>query len=722
MTPVESPAVDAAFETYLRVRDAVGRMKTAAANAEGHARPSEYWAEELENFDYMAEASPLIIRKLRQHAFHITGIRPYDYRNAREQQAHFERRMRALIELGGRELLVPEHPALGGFGFEIDRGLYNVDTLKFFEVLVGMKQSGVLAPFQAGGARRLVWEIGGGWGGFAYQFKTLFPNTTYVIVDFPELFLYSATYLGTVLPGARMCCWDGATDVFAEWAKTDFIFVPNTAVDALRSVRPDLLVNLVSFQEMTDAQVDAYTRLAADIGCPVLYSLNRERSVYNREIVSVSQVLSRYYDLEDVKVLETEYTKATKKDSVITREEALQRAKRAKQAGEVSDPYRHLVGRLQAGRSASFRPPQATAARPRVGIGATLFNRAKYLKQALDSLLGQSFTDFRLVLLDDGSTDETEQICREYAARDPRVTYVRNHERLGMVGAWKRAFELATSDSSVEYFAWASDHDRWNEHWLRTLVAELDAHPGAVLAYPLTQRISPEGSPLAKPARFFETGGITDVQSRWLALSASRSVAAGDMVYGLARVDAMKNAGVFREVLTPDRLLMAELTIQGEILQVPQVLWYRRQFETGSIARQRETLFRPGARPRAASLPTWFQHARVLWRTYASTDASPLAPTRARARWLVTRYALAYAVRHHRKTAMHRRFAALLWWCRCAIKKAKHLFLLAVFYTLVYGRRAFWGAIYYVLVGLRRIGIHPAQWGRDSFSPRNPGR
>ena len=722
MTPVESPAVDAAFETYLRVREAVRRMKASSPAPDGHARPSEYWTEELENFDYMAEASPLIVRKLRQHAFHLTGIRPYDYRNARDQQAHFERRLRALIELGGRELLVPESPALGGFGFEIDGALHNVDTLKFFEVLIGMKRSGVLAPFQTGDTRRLAWEIGSGWGGFAYQFKTLFPRTTYVIVDFPEVFLYSATYLGTLFRDARLRFWDGQGDVFADWASADFIFVPNTAVETLRAVRPDLLVNLVSFQEMTDAQVDGYARVAADIGCPVLYSLNRERSVYNRELVSVSQVLTRYYDLEEVKVLETEYTKATKKDSVITREEALQRAKRAKQAGETNDPYRHLVGRLQAGRSASFRGAHATTGRPRVGIGATLFNRAKYLKEALDSLLGQSFTDFRLVLLDDGSTDETERICREYAERDARVTYVRNEERLGMVGAWKRAFELAAGGGDVEYFAWASDHDRWNEHWLRTLVAELDANPGAVLAYPLTQRISPDGSPLSKPARYFETAGITAVRERWLALSASRSVAAGDMVYGLARADAMKAAGVFREVLTPDRLLMAELTIRGEIHQVPQVLWYRRQFATGSVERQRETLFRPGARPRSASLPTWLQHARVLWRPYASSDASPLAPTRGHARWLVTRYALAYAVRHHRKTAMHRRFAAVLWWCRCAVKKAKHLFLLAVFYTLVYGRRAFWGAIYYVLVGLRRIGLHPAQWGRDSFSSRNPGR
>src|SRR5690606_25036470 len=126
----------------------------------------------------------------------------------------FERRLEALVSLaGGRDLLVPEAEALGGFGYSIGGQLYNVDTLKYFEVLVGMRRAGLLDPFaraaspdglDAGGrsagtttssgdaatgaARRLVWEIGGGWGGFAYQFKTLFPDVTYVIVDFAELF------------------------------------------------------------------------------------------------------------------------------------------------------------------------------------------------------------------------------------------------------------------------------------------------------------------------------------------------------------------------------------------------------------------------------------------------------------------------------------------------------------------------------------------------------
>ena len=125
------------FQAYLRARDAVLAMKRVSA-PDAVADPSAYWAEELENVDYMTDATPLIVRKLRQHTFHITGIRPYDYRNRNDGRLeHFEARLQDLRALGGDALLVPESPALGGFGYDIDGRLYNVDTLKFYEVLIG---------------------------------------------------------------------------------------------------------------------------------------------------------------------------------------------------------------------------------------------------------------------------------------------------------------------------------------------------------------------------------------------------------------------------------------------------------------------------------------------------------------------------------------------------------------------------------------------------------
>jgi hypothetical protein len=199
--------------------------------------------------------------------------------------------------------------------------------------------------------------------------------------------------------------------------------------------------------------------------------------------------------------------------------------------------------------------------------------------------------------------------------------------------------------------------------------------------------MDPGGLPVAKPARQFETFGVADMTARWTMLSRSDSVAAGDLVYGLMRVEAMQQAGIFREVLCPDRLLVAEITLRGQIRQVPEVLWYRRQFAAGSIVRQRATLFRPGASVPSALTPPWYMHARSLWATYG-TNASAL-PGRSRAEMarLIASYASAYAWRHYAKSSVQRGLLSVLGWPRWVYKRAKHGVLLSVYGALVTSRR-----------------------------------
>ena len=64
--------------------------------------------------------------------------------------------------------------------------------------------------------------------------------------------------------------------------------------------------------------------------------------------------------------------------------------------------------------------------KPRVSIGMPVRNGQKYIREAIESILAQTFTDWELIVCDNASTDSTEQIVREYAARDPRVRYHRN--------------------------------------------------------------------------------------------------------------------------------------------------------------------------------------------------------------------------------------------------------------------------------------------------------
>ena len=300
-----------AFRNYTYTRDRVLEMRAQVAAAPEY-RPSAYWQEELAAFEYMLDASPLVIEKLRQHTHWITGLRAYDYRSQKTRaKAKFEEKLKALIDVGAPDLLVPEWPELGGFGFIVDGRLFNIDTLKFFEVLIALDKGAVLQEFRGNTDRRLVWEIGAGWGGFAYHFKSLCPNVTYVISDFPELFLFSATYLMTAFPNATVAFWgeEPADRLFARWRDLDFIFLPNTSLAELKPERLDLTINMVSFQEMTDAQVAAYVERAFDLKCPFLYSLNRDKSAYNPEISSVSEIISARYWPREVSVLPVPYQK-----------------------------------------------------------------------------------------------------------------------------------------------------------------------------------------------------------------------------------------------------------------------------------------------------------------------------------------------------------------------------------------------------------------------------
>lgn len=337
------------FAAYEEARERVFDLKQQQHERAPTDTPSEYWQEELENFDYMLDASPLIVSKLRHHTYHVTGLRVYDYRTHKDEaQRRLAEKLDALIEAaGGTDLLVPESPELGGFGFEIDGALYNVDTLKFFEAFIALDRGEVLQLFRQPG-RRIVVEIGAGWGGFAYQFKTLFPNTTYVIVDFPELFLFSATYLKSLFPEARIEFWadDQAAAPLEGNDAPDFVFVPHTAW-GMRMPPVDLTVNMVSFQEMTTEQVDAYVSTAHEQECRFLYSLNRDRSFYNPQLTSVRSIIDRYYWPHEIPILEVGYSKMLRRDE---KKDTLSRAKakaaKAKRRveGRPDLEYKHVVG------------------------------------------------------------------------------------------------------------------------------------------------------------------------------------------------------------------------------------------------------------------------------------------------------------------------------------------------------------------------------------------
>lgn len=343
---VEELRTKRAYQNYVEVRDSVFQMLDNGEARRGKTA-SAYWRQELAGLEYMFDASPLIIERLRHHCFHLTGLREYEYRDhhASRNGPKLEKRLLSLKKKDVHGLLVPESSMLGGFGFKIEDALYNVDTLRFYESLLVMDDRGLLHEFRNHSKRLTVLEIGAGWGGLAYSFKTLFPDVTYVIVDLPGSILFGATYIKTLFPLARVFVSDGKKTFSSmkDALEYDFIFFPHFMWPDIEFVKADLVMNMASFQEMTTGQVENYIATCAKREYPYLYSNNRNCSPNNNELSTVSSIMGKYYTI----ITDNEGLDSSHRGSTFTM--FLERIHGFLSRKKVRDTiynYHHLVGRL----------------------------------------------------------------------------------------------------------------------------------------------------------------------------------------------------------------------------------------------------------------------------------------------------------------------------------------------------------------------------------------
>lgn len=112
---------------------------------------------------------------------------------------------------------------------------------------------------------------------------------------------------------------------------------------------------------------------------------------------------------------------------------------------------------------------------PKVSVLMPAYNGEKYIGQAIDSVLSQSFRDFELVVIDDGSTDKSAEIVGSYS--DKRIRYVANPTNLGLAGARNRAIEVSNGD----YLAWLDCDDITLPGRFLKQVTLLDEYPNVGL-------------------------------------------------------------------------------------------------------------------------------------------------------------------------------------------------------------------------------------------------
>ena len=211
-------------------------------------------------------------------------------------------------------------------------------------------------------------------------------------------------------------------------------------------------------------------------------------------------------------------------------------------------------------------------AESKVAIGMPVYNGAKYIRQTIDSLLSQTFTDFQLLICDDGSTDETLAICREYAAIDSRIRLHQNELRLGGAKNLNRAFEL----SQGKYFMWAAQDDWFAPNYIEKCLAKLEQSPRAVLALSEMVMVDEAGNRVsaANPIDNVNIGteGMDVVQRLHEVFCRTGWWA----IYGLIRPEVLRKTKQYRGEFAGDVILIAELLLHGEFAKVPEPLFFYR--------------------------------------------------------------------------------------------------------------------------------------------------
>jgi glycosyltransferase involved in cell wall biosynthesis len=278
-------------------------------------------------------------------------------------------------------------------------------------------------------------------------------------------------------------------------------------------------------------------------------------------------------------------------------------------------------------------------AAPRLSIGLPVYNGERYLPESLDALLGQTYSDYELIISDNASTDGTQEVCREYAARDPRIRYVRQPENIGACPN----HNFLVHEARGELFKWASHDDLYARTLLERCIEALDDRPDIVLAHAWQAIIDGDGR-VVLPVDYALT---TDSPSAAERFRSMLFTVGGDDFYGVIRTEVLRRTPLNGSYHHSDRTLVAELALNGPFHQVPERLFFRRDHP------DRAERARPTKRARSANMDPRradrLRHPMVrllveyVWGFVAAIRRAPISDAERRrcyghlARWMASR-------------------------------------------------------------------------------------
>jgi glycosyltransferase involved in cell wall biosynthesis len=206
---------------------------------------------------------------------------------------------------------------------------------------------------------------------------------------------------------------------------------------------------------------------------------------------------------------------------------------------------------------------------PRLSIGLAVYNGENFLAQSIESLLGQTFHDFELIISDNASKDGTADICARYAREDSRIRYFCQQQNIGSA----RNHNFTIHQARGELFKTAAHDDLYGRDLLKFCVEALDNDPAIVLAHSWSAVID-------------KTNAVTEIVDYPVNTGDPRAPERlrsmlfdgwGDDEGGVVRTDVLRRTKLHGSHHFADRTFTVELALNGPFYMVEDHLYFRRQ-------------------------------------------------------------------------------------------------------------------------------------------------
>ncbi|WP_237737692.1 glycosyltransferase family 2 protein [Candidatus Nitrosopumilus sediminis] len=221
-----------------------------------------------------------------------------------------------------------------------------------------------------------------------------------------------------------------------------------------------------------------------------------------------------------------------------------------------------------------------------------VFNGEKFLKKRIESILSQTFTDFKLIISDNASTDSTQKICKEYLKTDNRISYIRQKKNIGI---WEN-FNFVLQQANSEFFVWVAVDDLWLPEFLEKnfLILKTDESLIGSISKVSTKKIIPSKiNSLNIDSNFYKfrqkiLNSIRNYDSIPLTKDYNKKVrtllknSPYVMLYSIFRTNVLKKSMIPRSFVALDVALLLNLLKFGDIQVIDQPLLERFPVGEGS--------------------------------------------------------------------------------------------------------------------------------------------